>query len=105
MIQCYALVYKQKLTMTNADIILDTVLEILIYAYCFSSSDEEKWRESEEKKQKLAERQRRLRALLEEDEKRYQQEREDRHRQAKTRPLHQHFVYPEVGHYWQRLSD
>ncbi|KAK3881769.1 hypothetical protein Pcinc_013801 [Petrolisthes cinctipes] len=69
------------------------------------SSDEEKWRENEEKKQKLAERQRRLRALLEGDEKRYQQEREERHREAKTHSLHHHFVYPEVEMLKCRLEE
>ncbi|XP_045127785.1 trichoplein keratin filament-binding protein-like [Portunus trituberculatus] len=68
-------------------------------------SDEEEWKRKEEKRRKLEERRNKLRTLLKEDEKRYQDEREKKYRESKHHTVHRHFMYPEVDMMRTRLED
>ncbi|XP_063609969.1 trichoplein keratin filament-binding protein-like [Penaeus indicus] len=69
------------------------------------SVDEEELRKKEEKERKLADRRARLTRLFQEDERRYQDEREQKYRESRHRTVHHHIVYPEVEMLKCRLDD
>ncbi|XP_064120184.1 trichoplein keratin filament-binding protein-like [Macrobrachium nipponense] len=68
-------------------------------------SDEEEWKRKEEKERKLADRRKRLRTLLLNDEKRYEEERYQRYQEARGCVIHHQYVYPEVDMLKCRLED
>lgn len=72
------------------------ILRVLFTLKYHSSVDEEELRKKEEKERKLADRRARLTRLFQEDERRYQDEREQKYRESRHRTVHHHIVYPEV---------